>query len=136
MEYMPPPTLTKSGWKTLYSFRKGRPDLDPKLCEAIAKKLKELLKALSDATFVHGDLRSNNIIIKVGVNGVPVTSEGGDVEIMAVDFDWAGASGYVTYPPGLNTNIKWKATSGEAIVTAHDTSMVQRWWEEEFGGCL
>ncbi len=71
----------------------------------------QVLACLKEKKFVHGDLRSNNIL----VNG------NGDVKV--VDFDWAGCEEKQCYPFFMNhVDIDWPngATDGQLILSEHD----------------
>ena len=118
MEYLDP-----SIWQTLHQFFKPKkdPGVDPfQLREAICKTL----KMLDDGDYVHGDLRSNNIMIRTDVIEK-------SVELRVVDFDWAGKAGQVCYPAERNTNIQWPGKAGEPILKKHDSEMVDFWLAQE-----
>ena len=87
-------------------------------------KLRQGLGKLHDAGFVHGDIRSPNIL--VGVDRQP----------RLIDFDWSGKVGVARYPMQLNDrDINWpdETTAGGLIETRHDTKMLN-WYVEEKGG--
>ena len=52
--------------------------------------LKEVLRVLHSANFVHGDLRPQNILVT------------GDQHVCVIDFDWAGLAGEAHYPSDIN----------------------------------
>lgn len=62
--------------------------------ETLRISVKEELAALHDKGFVHGDVRSTNIMIK--------RSGPFDGHFKFVDFDWSGRIGKAKYPDGVN----------------------------------
>ena len=70
---------------------------------------------------VHGDLRPPNVLVRGGRGCGPV-------EMVFLDWDWAGPAGAATYPLGLNPDIAWPPGAGPgAVVTAqHDAWMLAR----------
>ena len=84
--------------------------------EAIDKPIAELQVAvlsLHEAGFVHGDLRSNNILVVSGT-------------VCIIDFEWAGVADQAVYPFFMNhTDVTWpdNAKDGQPIKQAHDL-----WW--------
>jgi serine/threonine protein kinase len=81
-----------------------------------AREIHEAISALHQAGYVHGDIRSNNVMKKKGDGG-----------IMLVDFDWAGIIEEVRYP--MNVNIveigrPQGAYDGQLILAEHDVAMV------------
>jgi len=57
--------------------------------------LEKIIAALDEKKYVHGDLRSNNIMIQT--DGMDKS-----VDLKVVDFDWAGKAGQVHYPAEQN----------------------------------
>ena len=86
--------------------------------EAIDKPLAELRAAvlsLHGASFVHGDLRPNNILVMSGI-------------VCIIDFEWAGVAGQVVYPFLMNhSDVTWpdNAKHGQSIKQAHDPRWVR-----------
>ena len=84
--------------------------------EATHKPFTELQAAvhlLHEAGFVHGDLRSNNILVVSGT-------------VRLIDFEWAGVANEVAYPFFMNhTDVVWPdgAKDGQPIEQEHDL-----WW--------
>lgn len=76
---------------------------DPFDLDAIGSDDKELLKShfrsLHRAGFVHGDIRSSNILMRK-------TSVRNDPKFMLLDFDWSGKVGHVYYPSEINCGIR------------------------------
>jgi serine/threonine protein kinase len=75
------------------------------------------VESLHEAGFVHGDIRSANIMVK----------KDGSPGIMILDFDWAGLAGQVKYPMGVN-DIDIRRPNGaqdnEFIMVEHDIEML------------
>ncbi|TBU37893.1 hypothetical protein BD309DRAFT_994806 [Dichomitus squalens] len=89
------------------------------LPKSLVDKVEEVVKALHDEEYVHGDIHRPNIMVR----------EGDTLSVMLMDFDWAGKAGKTHYPVSLNLsgNIAW-ATGTEAgglIVMGHDDHMVE-----------
>ncbi|KAG1708018.1 hypothetical protein DVH05_024703 [Phytophthora capsici] len=82
----------------------------------VRDQLLKIQKALRDMSFVHGDLRENN------VQWDPVKNR-----VVLIDFDWSGKDGVATYPPFMNTGIAWPvgAECGKPLRVAHD----EYWFE-------
>ncbi len=84
--------------------------------EAIDKPIAELQAAvlsLHEAGFVHGDLRSNNILVVSGT-------------VCIIDFEWAGVAGQVVYPFFMiHTDVTWPDKHGQPIKQAHDPQWVR-----------
>ena len=111
MEYLDPPT-----WQTLYQFfESDTAAVDPtQLQEAV----EGILKMLDTKDYVHGDLRTNNIMIRTNEKCV---------DLKVIDFDWAGKAGEVCYPAERNTDIQWPGEAGAPILKEHDSEMVDSW---------
>lgn len=129
MEYLPAPMSKEgTGWVTLHEFEK----LDAKRSagerktykERIWPALEEILGAMKEKAVVHGDLRPNNIMVKVSGGSLP-----DDVKLKIIDFDWGGSvTNKVRYPLLRNTAIRWPAGEGDLIQPEHDSDLVQGWW--------
>jgi len=89
-----------------------------KICSA----LDTLTKYLQSLNLIHGDLRPNNIMIKVQAGfeiAVPVV-------IKVVDFEWADVAHKGRYPLHWNAEVDYPGTPGGPIETSHDAEMVRR----------
>ncbi|CAG8627176.1 965_t:CDS:2, partial [Paraglomus occultum] len=78
------------------------------------EKIKKSIEEMHHAGFVHGDLRKPNILYKA-------TDE--SVNVVLVDFDWAGEAGKVFYPSFLNIESVKRhpdAISDKVITPEHD----------------
>lgn len=86
----------------------------------VEPKLREVLRVLHAANFVHGDLRIYNILWDSDTQ-----------QVKLVDFDWAGVQGAAKYPPFLCPEIAWPkgVETNEVISFAHDAV-----WIDEFLG--
>ena len=116
MEYFDPPA-----WQTLYQFFKSDTTaVDPtQLHEAV----ESILKTLDSKDYVHGDLRTNDIMIRMDVIEKCV-------DVKVIDFDWAGKAGEVCYPAERNTDIQWPGEAGAPILKEHDSEMVHPWLDQ------
>jgi len=88
--------------------------------EKIQRKVEKTLQVLHDAGFVHGDVRSTNILIDLE------SLDSNDVGIHFVDFDWAGHIGEAKYPNDINgITVKRPegAEGGKLITVEHDKMM-------------
>jgi serine/threonine protein kinase len=133
MEYLPPPSSASAGWITLADFQGEFPQVASHWKADIETALHQILVALKEAKFVHGDLRPNNLMIKVAS-----ASEGCIVQLRpasdpplpylkVIDFDWAGEAGAVEYPPHRNPEVEWPGDSGKPILATHDKVMIDTW---------
>ena len=80
------------------------------------EQLREAVKTLHDADYVHGDLRESNVL---------VTTEG----LKVVDFDWCGKDGMARYPAdiSLSSDLGWheRVYRGGLITKDHDEHMLK-----------
>ncbi|KAF8833879.1 hypothetical protein BDN67DRAFT_916066, partial [Paxillus ammoniavirescens] len=91
------------------------PDSHPP--ESVFEAISDQLKHLHLGGFVHGDIRDTNIMLK----------EDDQKQFMIIDFDWAGKTGEVRYPPYVNGTDIWRpegAHDGELIQAGHDDAML------------
>ncbi|KAJ6557425.1 hypothetical protein B0H10DRAFT_2120931 [Mycena sp. CBHHK59/15] len=87
--------------------------------QGIQGAVKQVLRSLHQANYVHGDVRDVNVLVcnnRLSANRS---------RILLVDWDWAGLSGEVTYPVALNTAVPRPhgAVAGAVIEMAHDEEM-------------
>ena len=78
------------------------------------KKIKNSIEEMHQAGFVHGDLRKPNILYQE-------TNE--SINVMLIDFDWAGKADEVVYPSFLNIQSVERhpeAESDKVITKEHD----------------
>ena len=84
---------------------------------AIIAKLTEAVQSMKSKKYVHGDLRSPNLMRR------DCDSESESPTPIVTDFDWSGIEGEVKYP---NQVVDWPTTAkpGLPILTTHDMEMV------------
>jgi serine/threonine protein kinase len=118
MEYLAPPVQDQEGWVTLSNLSAP---LIGKHHKEICSALDTFALHLESQKLVHGDLRPNNIMIKVKDFKVmrPVV-------IKAIDFEWADVAGKGCYPLQLNAEVGYPGTPGGLIETSHDAEMLGR----------
>jgi hypothetical protein len=78
------------------------------------EKIKKSIEEMHRAGFVHGDLRKPNILYQ---------ETGESINVVLVDFDWAGEAGKVSYPSFLNIQSVRRhpdARSDKVITPEHD----------------
>lgn len=80
-------------------------------------KLENAVTKLHAASYVHGDLRGDNILIDS--TGQP----------RIIDFDWSGKEGKVVYPADINSELEWaEGVSGATLIKAeHDREMLSKY---------
>ena len=134
MEYLPPPSMDpkSAGWITLYAFEQAvkRFDADRKksLKDRIWPVLDTILNVMKEKSLVHGDLRSNNIMVEVESDR---SLPSGDVRLRVIDFDWGGPVDVTCYPPVRNeAAATWPGLRGAPIEVRHDRQLVKTWWNE------
>ena len=115
MEYLDP-----SIWQTLHQLSKPKNKPNKPTANQLRGVLQKIIAALDEKKYVHGDLRSNNIMIRTDVMDK-------SVELKVVDFDWAGKAGQVYYPAERNEEIQWPGEAGGPIEQDHDSKMVNSW---------
>ena len=103
--------LVQGWWLIVQEFIDAVPwdDVSKKPCEC----LEVAVHSLHDTGFVHGDLRSCNVMVASS-------------RVYVVDFEWAGQLGTARYPYFMNhLDIQWPegASDGKLIHVAHDS-----WW--------
>lgn len=84
----------------------------------VKDEIKDKLIALHQAGYVHGDIRDTNVMVK----------KSDTMDIMLIDFDWAGEIGKVRYPMNVNIGPLLPrpdgAFDGELIKPEHDIDML------------
>ncbi|PFH50412.1 hypothetical protein AMATHDRAFT_145129, partial [Amanita thiersii Skay4041] len=89
----------------------------------VISRVSEILHKLHNYGYVHGDVRSINILVDPGT----LTNTTG-CAIHLLDFDWAAKIGEATYPMRINTTTVRRpkgVTDGQLITAEHDMEMVQ-----------
>jgi hypothetical protein len=84
----------------------------------IVDQLNDLYEFLVSNSYVHGDMRENNILVE-NLSG----------RLILINFDWAGIAGEATYPPFINSDICWPqgASSGMRITHDHDHYWISKY---------
>ena len=98
-------------YKTLSSLKN-----DSAVSSSVLAELRRAVETMHGEGFVHGDLRSPNVLV----------GPGGKVKI--IDYDWAGRDGEAVYLPFRNRqNINWHpdAKLGEPIRPDHDIFLLK-----------
>ncbi|KAJ8522090.1 hypothetical protein ONZ45_g1304 [Pleurotus djamor] len=121
----------RDGWMTLYDFEDFLEEVDyshpDETRTRIRTALDAILSLLKANDMVHGDLRSNNIMIQCDQDRAPLLDGGDQVSLKVIDFDWAGEAGKVSYSPLRNDDLQWPAKIGEPILPKHDRELVNYW---------
>ena len=118
MEYLDP-----SVWQTLYQLSKSKKKPRKPTVSQLRGALQEIITVLDEKSYVHSDLRSNNIMIRTDMMDKPV-------ELKVVDFDWTGIAGQVRYPAERNREIRWPGEAVGPIEQDHDSKMVDFWLKD------
>jgi serine/threonine protein kinase len=97
---------------------KYKKELSPALQDAILNEVKQVLKTLHNGGFVHGDIRTLNVLVR------KAGGKEGNL-ILLVDWDWAGRMGEVKYPINLNPAVSRPKEAAKATVikASHDDAM-------------
>ncbi|KDR74836.1 hypothetical protein GALMADRAFT_249741 [Galerina marginata CBS 339.88] len=126
IEYLAPPKEDQAGWLTLHDFGVDHPEQAQAEKDAIQTHIYEdILPALQEKNFVHGDLRPNNIMIHVDKHGSLVKHDG-KVILKVIDFDWSGVASQVFYPFDRNSSIPWPGKT--MIITENDDHALVKTW--------
>lgn len=110
--------MLPGGWTAVLMelIQNCRPFLAMQESPAVQEKLKEAVTLMHTMGFVHGDLRSSNILVR------------GD-GVYIIDFDWAGKQEEARYPPFLNHDDIARdegAVGLQLIKKEHDLFMLDR----------
>ena len=105
MEYLDP----SDGWNTLQDYIRKHREITINIEHPALIKL---LKTMKENNVVHGDLRPNNIMCRTRPHK---GTEGEELEIKVIDFDWAGKLGSAKYPAIMNPQIKWPGAPRDVI---------------------
>ncbi|PPR02273.1 hypothetical protein CVT26_011749 [Gymnopilus dilepis] len=130
MQLLSSPTLFRSGWVTLARLRHYHRALALEGKAQIRSAMDRILGLLREKGLVHGDLRPNNIMVKICLQPEPrfvYREDNKSICIMVIDFDWAGKDGIARYPAIRNPAIPWPGNDGGLIHTQHDSKMVDQW---------
>jgi len=120
MEYLLPPSFDGPGWYTLAELNQ---DMVAKKLDLIYSVLTNIVNRLITLKLVHGDLRPNNIMIRMQDR----TLIAKPVEIKVVDFEWADKVGVARYPQNRNEDIGYPGKAGGLIGWDDDLDMINKW---------
>lgn len=120
MEYLPPPFFGTPGWLTLDKINQDRVAKD---LDLIYPLLNEIVDYLASRGLVHGDLRPNNLMIKMR-DRLQILKP---VEIKVVDFEWADRAGVARYPQSLGKDSGYPGEAGGLIGAGDDRYMINKW---------
>jgi serine/threonine protein kinase len=90
---------------------------DSPVMDSFVSEVREKVISLHQAGYVHGDIRTTNIMVK----------KSRQPGIFLIDFDWAGVIGEVRYPMNVNVEDIRRpdgAIDNELILAEHDIAMV------------
>ena len=96
-------------------------ELLKRLRPQLIHNIQEVKKKLTEAQYVHGDLRTVNIMINTSTAAV-----------VLIDFDWAAPEGKAFYPPNVNNSAEWPKEILEEVVALrpiphrHDTANLNK----------
>lgn len=133
MEYLPPPSDGEAGWITLHDLGVEHRSFAQKNKDKIVAAVKDIVEVLRGKEFVHGDLRTNNLMIYIVVRRKTCQlqlKDDGNPRIKVIDFDWSGRRNEVCYPTLRNSAVKWPGQDGMYISADHDSDMVKSWAAE------
>lgn len=85
--------------------------------DKLEAEINRFLKFLTEKRLVHGDLRANNMYIRV---------QDDKVELRILDWDWAGKAGVARYPINLNPAANLPGGAGELIYPEHDRTTIMK----------
>jgi hypothetical protein len=123
MEFLPLPTVDQPGWHTLHYFDTIHPELVHEKKDAIWEQLAAILSTLKELHLVHGDLRSNNLMIHVTQDAIVVP-----IQLKAIDMEWGGKVGVACYPADRNDVVGFPGKAAHVIGSTDDEVMVKSWW--------
>ncbi|KAF7970321.1 hypothetical protein HWV62_24398 [Athelia sp. TMB] len=118
--------MEQSEYKQLFAIT---PELTPAERAKVQARVREIVDTLHGGGFVHGDIRSTNLL----VDRASLGATAGDVKIHLIDYDWAGLDGEATYPIGINRSSVTRpdgAEGGKLITKAHDIEMISYLFKE------
>jgi len=124
MHYLSPPTANEPGWVTLHDLAFA---LVFQERAGIYEKLMEIVSLLKGLNLVHGDLRPNNLMIKVAEGGGALVQP---ITVNAIDMEWAGRVSEAYYPADRNETVGYPGDAAGPIRADDDCHMIQCWWNK------
>ena len=105
-------------WKVLSNLSAPE-QMDAKLTVLQALQKAQRVEVSKGITGAHGDMRLPNVAVR---------REGQDWHVRFLDFDWAGSAKEHTYPPFMNSQIKWPpGTRPYAVMLSeHDVLLLEQ----------
>ncbi|KDR65381.1 hypothetical protein GALMADRAFT_148724 [Galerina marginata CBS 339.88] len=119
-----PPAKDANGWMTLHDLFRVSPELVLNRQGAIFKKLELIVEVLKKRKVVHGDLRADNIMIKVSCDDHDIVEP---VEVNVVDMGWSGQVGFAYYPADRDEQVGYPGKAGGLIGVEDDMTMINVW---------
>jgi len=128
MEYLSPPSDGKAGWISLHDLGSKYPLVAEANKSQIMKSIKAIINELEEKGLVHGDFRTNNLLVYVKT-GQSCTLElkDGEPYIKVIDFDWSREAGKTRSPTSRNQEVKWPGQDGMYMLLGEDQQMVDLW---------
>jgi serine/threonine protein kinase len=114
----------EAGWQCIVmewiEVEPWTPTLPPDVLPVYKQKVGDIVKVMHENNFVHGDLRTNNVLWS--------RQEDQSIRVVVVDFDFAGRVNEATYPPDLNPDISWPplARSFGKVFKADDLMFIDK----------
>ena len=125
MEYLAPPKYNAPGWITLFDLFQKNPALVRKKADLIYAELVKVIRILSESKLVHGDLRSNNLMIYGTFDTIMEP-----IKVNVIDMEWAGRLGEAYYPEDRNPAVGYPGEAASCIGLGDDAHMVNIWLDE------
>jgi hypothetical protein len=141
MEYLAPPSDTSpKGWISLHDLGVNHVEVALANKNTIIQAVRHITHTLRKAKYVHGDFRTNNLLIYVDISSSSCTliprTDTGLPFIKVIDFDWSGHPSTVEqpntirYPPHRNPQVRWPGNDGWHIGAGDDDLMIDYWRQE------
>lgn len=124
MEYLEP-CVGADGWISFLNLPRAVATV-ARVEDQIITILEKIVKRLQNLKLVHGDLRPNNLMIKMSAPYIVANP----VAIKVVDFEWADRSGVARYPENRNECAGYPGEAGGLIEQAHDGFMIEKFLKE------
>ncbi|KAF8960133.1 hypothetical protein BDZ97DRAFT_1922386 [Flammula alnicola] len=123
MERLPPPKWNMEGWVTLHDLKA---DLVFPVLDELVAILKKIVGHLEKCKFAHGDLRPNNMMIKMSTTYEIAQP----MHVKIINFEWAGRIDSARYPLNRSTSIRYPGEAGGLIGSTDDCTMINKWEQD------